>query len=142
MQAELNKYFYNDITNIILGYHYKTQFYEVIKELAKNIKNHGWLIEREEDYEDEDGEEFIDYEKYPIECFIHDYFCSCKSRIRKIKRQNTMNEEDTDSDEEELDKYKIFRTKNHHYYKNRYYSPEEFAYKIRYPEADDSDCDW
>jgi hypothetical protein len=139
MQAELNKYFYNDITNIILGYHYKTQFYEVIKELTKAIKEHGWLLGP---VDDEDDDEYGDYQKHPIECFIHDYFCSCKSRLRKIKRQNTINEEDTDSDEEELDKYKIFRTKNHHYYKNSYYSPEEFAYKISCPEADDSDCDW
>ena len=38
MQAELNKYFYNDITNIILDYHYKTQFYEVIKLLTDDAE--------------------------------------------------------------------------------------------------------
>jgi len=38
MQAELNKYFYNDITNIILDFHYKTQFYQVVKLLTDDAE--------------------------------------------------------------------------------------------------------
>jgi hypothetical protein len=136
MQAELNKYFYNDISNIISDYHYKTQFYEVMKELTDFIKENTWLIDDDnEDSEDEDDQ------PYEIKFFIGKYFSTYKSRIRKIKRQNTMTEELTDSDRE--DELGFIGTKKHHRFRDYYYSPEEFAYKFRYPDADDSeDCDF
>lgn len=37
MQSTLNKYLPNDITNIILEFHYKSMFSEVLKELKKSI---------------------------------------------------------------------------------------------------------
>jgi hypothetical protein len=146
MQAELNKYFYNDISNIISDYHYKTQFYEVMKEMTDFIKENTWLLDDDDNEDSEDDDDNEDSEdnhdqSYEISCFRIECLINYRSRIRKIKRQNTMNEEDTDSDIEDRDPYKIFRTKDYHYYKKSYYSPEEFAYKIRYPDADE-DCDF
>jgi hypothetical protein len=142
MQAELNKYFYNDITNIISDYHYKTKFYEVIKEMTYFIKETTWLLDDDdpEDSEDED-DQFWEINNFRSSCFkIY------KLRIRKIKRQNTMNEDDTDSEDEELmdevGRQNICNWKKYNYYVKCHYSPEEFAYKIRYPEADDEDNDW
>jgi hypothetical protein len=37
MQSTLNKYLPNDITNIILEFHYKSMFSKVLKELNKSI---------------------------------------------------------------------------------------------------------
>lgn len=150
MQAELNKYFYDDITNIILDYHYKTMFNESIKAITDFIKGNTNILDSDEsndesdesnDESDESDDERYDKRNYEIVYFRSRWFDRYRSIMRKAKRQNTMNEEDTDSDLEELDNYKIFRIKEHHDYMRSRYSPEEFAYKIRYPD-DESDCDW
>jgi len=142
MQAELNKYFYNDITNIILDYHYKTMFNESVKVIIDFIKVNTSIL----DSDDEDDEDNDNYEIYLFRLY---WFQSYGRRFRRAKRQHTMNEEDTDSDEDGFEyssngKRYLFPKKTYHENISDHYSPEEFAYKIRYPEADDSDsdCDW
>lgn len=142
MQAELNKYFYNDITNIILDYHYKTMFNESVKVIIDFIKVNTSIL----DSDDEDDEDNDDYEIY---YFRKHWFESYGRRFRRAKRQRAMNEEDTESDEDGFvysgsSKRYLFPNKTYHENIRDHYSPEEFAYKIRYPEADDSDsdCDW
>ena len=90
MQAELNKYFPTDISNLILEKHYKSMFSQSIVKMKKesdDTRTHYYESsdsEEEEDTDDEDDDE--DDRQARENCFIY-HFIRCifferKQRIR------------------------------------------------------------
>lgn len=86
MQAELNKYFYNDITNIILDYYYKTMFYNNIIEIKKVAGRRGTMLpysdkhtvpvsETDDDSDDEDdsGVSMEDAKPHVVKFWIENF---------------------------------------------------------------------
>ena len=165
MQAELNKYFYNDISNIILDYYYKTIFNDNIREIKKVSMKNGTMKlysdtdfkyknDDNEDDDDDDNDSGISINdakphiiKFWIENFRRAMFNEHRKKLReraKEARQNIMNEDtDTDSSDDEAGysrtRCRIFNPKTYNYYLKNYYSPEEFEYNNRYPNDEDSD---
>jgi len=80
MQAELNKYFPTDISNLILEKHYKSMFHISIKNLNKEIKidrKRAYIDPDDSDYETDDDEEFG--ENSYIEYFIKKRFVTFRA---------------------------------------------------------------
>ncbi len=96
MQAELNKYFYNDITNLILEYHYKTIFNNSIKEMKKEIDvDRTYYYDNEEEDDSDDEEDYIDHrENYFISQFINCILYEPKQKRKRRKREIMMKKQE------------------------------------------------
>jgi hypothetical protein len=96
MQAELNKYFYNDITNLILDYHYKTIFNNSIKKMKKEIdRARTRYYDNEEEDDTDDEEDYVDYrENYFISQFINHILYEPKQKRKRRKREIMMKKQE------------------------------------------------
>lgn len=112
MQAELNKYFYNDITNIILDYYYKSIFNNCLSFIKYIAENETTLLD---DYSDEDDED-NDYQNAEICYFRQECFSRCKYRELP---------EVTDSDNDAT-----------------YSENEEYEFMMKHHDPDDSDDEY
>ena len=101
MQSELNKYFYNDITNIILDYHYhyKSLFNDCISLIKHIAENETVLLD--DDSEDEEP----DYQNAEIGYFRKHCFRRYKYRVRKYRKLPEVTDSDNDATYSENEEY-------------------------------------
>ena len=106
MQSELNKYFYNDITNIILDYYYKSIFNNCLSFIKYIAENETTLLD--DDSDDEDS----DYQNAEICYFRQECFSRYKYRVRKYRELPEVTDSDNDATYSENEEYE-FMMKHH-----------------------------
>jgi|688.fasta_scaffold1365232_1 hypothetical protein len=92
MQAELNKYFPTDVSNLILEMHYKSMFNDCLSFMIFVAENETCLLSGYDIDEDED------FQKLEIDNFREALFRRYKYRVRKYIESPDITDTDSDSE--------------------------------------------